>query len=241
MSLPQLFGNIRPGKPSRLDRDDVEESSLIVDAERHPRVALYAMYSTRWSLSSLSRYVGTWNHGYRRFGDEFEAALEGVDSRKPTVLSKALVENLPDPWMVIGRRFDEFTPDEQYWWSRCLSKDYEAFLPLILTSSVPDPALAEWAGYKLRYGGMWSKADDPDSWAKAVHCTVVERYGRTTVNTISKEPTLMAVTVADLLAIVESGVTPQQYAEAVKNRAWSMDGLRMYLTEGLPLEYALIL
>lgn len=199
------------------------------------------MYSERWSISSLSRYVSSWNAGYSRFGDEFEKALEGINTRKPTELSKALVENLPDPWMVIGRRFDEFTADEQYWWSRCLSKDYESFLPLLVHSSVPDPALAEWAGYKLRYGGMWSKADDPDSWARAVHCTVVERYGHTTVNTISKEPTLMAVTVADLIAIVEAGVTPQQYAEAVKNRSWTMNGLRMYLTEGMPLEYAMAL
>lgn len=241
MSLPKLFENIRPGKPSRRDQDAVEHSVSVVDGKRHPRVALYAMYSTRWSMDSLSRNVGAWNAGYRRFGDEFEAALAGVDSQKPTELAKALVANLPDPWMVIGRRFEEFTADEQHWWSRCLSKDYGSFLPLILRSSVPDPALADWVGYKLRYGGLYASADDLDSWARAVHCTIMERYGHTTVSTISREPTLAAVTVDDLLALVRAGVAPQQYAGAVKNRAWTMNGLRMYLTEGVPLEYAMAL
>lgn len=239
-----MFGNIRPGKPSASNQWNVDYSTNIVDASRHPRVYDYAFASERWSASTLTRYVGMWNAGYERFGDEFEAALatRTEKTQKPTELAKTLVDNLPDPWMLIGRRFEEFTPDEQYWWSRCLSKNYEDFMFLILRSSVPaDRALAEWPKYKLRHGGFFAKSDNPESWAKAVHTTVMERYGRTTVSTISREPLLEAITVTDLMSIIEAGVTPQQYADAVKGRSWTPQGLRLYLTEGMPMEYALSL
>lgn len=240
MSLNKLFGDIRPGSPSWRDRGTVDSSVDIVDADRHPQVAEYARNSARWSASTLSRNISMWNDGYRRFGDEFEAALRGARTRKPTELAAALVRNLPDPWMLIGRRFEEFTPDEQYWWFRCLSKDYGFFLPLILRCSVPDPAIAEWVGYKLRYAGHFAKPDDFESWAKAVHATIMERYGHTTVNTISRERLLETITHEALMSFVEAGVTPQQYADAVKHRNWTVDGLRMHLTEGIPLEYALV-
>lgn len=243
MSLPKLFENVRPGAPNRADRDNVPNSLDIIDAERHPLTYAYATYSDRWSASTLGRWVSLWNDGYQRFGDEFEAALatRTEKTQKPTELAKTLVTNLADPWMLIGHLFREFTPDEQYWWSRCLSKDYDNFLLLMLKTSVPDRRLADWVGYKLRYGSFYAKFDNPESWAKAIHVTVVERYGHTTVSTISREPLLEAVTIEFLTAIVDGGVTPEQYAAAVKGKTWSMNGLRMYLTEGIPMEYALAL
>lgn len=243
MSLPKLFGNVRPGLPPASERGTVMSSRDIIDYRRHPKVYEYVDYSIRWSASTLTRYVGLWNAGYQRFGDEFEAALQAHPERtqKPTELAAALVQNLADPWMVIGHRFEEFSADKQYWWSRCLSKDYEQFLPLLMKTDPPDRALAEWAGYKLRYGGYYAKATDPNSWAKAVHATVMERHGNTTVNTISREPLLDGMTVEDLMAFVESGVSPKRYARTVKAHRWTMAGLQMHLTQGIPLEYALVL
>lgn len=94
-----LFRNVIPQK----------DALALIDKERHPRVFKYAEASTEKNTSASTRRLKLWIEGYKRFGDVFEETLgtHGRRFRRALSLGRALEENLPDRWMLVGLRTSE--------------------------------------------------------------------------------------------------------------------------------------
>lgn len=82
-----------------------EKALRLIDRHRHPRLhAAVASIVVPDAEGLLNRgFPDAWIAGYRRFGDQFEEVFtEERIVRMPSDVTKALEQNLFDPWMVVG-------------------------------------------------------------------------------------------------------------------------------------------
>lgn len=94
-----VFRNVIPQK----------EALALIDKKRHPRVYKYAVASAEKDVGAADRRLSLWIDGYKRFGDVFEDTLNqhARRFRRALSLGRALEENLPDRWMLVGKLASE--------------------------------------------------------------------------------------------------------------------------------------
>lgn len=193
----RALAQVRPGA----------DGVLFIDRARHPHLYRYAVEARRVSVSSA-----LWKRAYLRYGDEMEQTLHGVvtQGQEYRTVTKALLEALPDPWMVVGTTAEELGPDFFVLWELLYTRD----LPqaLVLTGAkVPARAreLAAWADCRLSVPA-YPRASLPQF---SRHVTWENTFGRSLrfgrdEEAEASDPFMYAVTEADLYEFMDAGVRP---------------------------------
>lgn len=226
------FFNIRPGRNTGPNREPA-----VVDAERHPATAKYASASGHYSPTP--RMPGAWQLGYNRFGDDFEALLTGIDSLKPTVYAKTLLD-LDDLWKLVGLRWVELRPPEQLAWKSIRSESKGYALSSVVNRTTPQrfADLLAWTGEnRLTF---WHS----NSWGQAVYRTAATKAAeRSQGNSPKYNPVFDREdqSVEDLLWLADNGISPDELYAVTSGAKATVAQARVHFEENMPMEYVLAL
>jgi hypothetical protein len=220
------FFNVRPGTTGAR-----RQQPATIDEARHPALARYAVMSGTYSNSPA--LPGLWQNGYNRFGDEFEALVSDISSRKPTEYAKRLLQ-LDDLWKLVGLRWEELRPEEQLAWEHARSDSRSRALPHIARRTTPEryPELLAWSGVnriEFFHGRAWGEAIYGSAISKVAQGQQGHRFYYKSLMT---EPR-----VEDLLLLAEAGVTPAELYMVVSQYGLTVEQARIHFIEGIAPEY----
>jgi len=218
--MSEDFVMYRPGGPNR----------GAVDAVRHPRLAAYAYSARRFGDGGRVR-AAHWHKGYLRFGDEFENILAADDApqgRGPVAYAQYLEDNLDDRWKLVGLRFSELGPGTKAAWATSYSTTLTHLLEKLLAEA-PDDRYGEVIAWSLSGTGRRSVRHDMGGWVAPLF-----RPGP-----LAARIAAPAWSVADLLPLMDAGVSFVQVGEAMTLGLTKPSQAAAFLLHGIPPEYAL--
>lgn len=172
-------------------------------SHRHPRLSTYARVMSE--LMNQNQYHGgLFAAGYARFGDEMEAALRSLPTRRPKAVE--FVSALPDPWMMTGHLTEELSDEFFELWQKFRVPERENALGLLnlpLPSRVPE--LLKWMGkhrlstYPSFFDGD-AEGDDSRvrSWANTIGFSISSIEG------FARDRDRFSVTEADIYEMMDS-------------------------------------
>lgn len=208
-----LFPNYRP-KSAAL---------ALIQKERHPRVYRYAEAAVRSKLGTSAQRESLWIEGYQRFGDEFEAVFSAMAGRfnnvkRPARLHNELESQLPDPWMIVGRRYTELHPSVQYAWTVFRFNRGDV---IRLWLHEPKPPVDLEAIY------TWATDGQNFDW---------ERPEKTWTDRVTDD---LNMTLAEVRRLMGYGITRDEVKEFQKLGFRSFSQFSAHFEDGIPIEYIL--
>lgn len=209
-----LFPNYRP-KSAAL---------ALIQKERHPRVYRYAETAARSKLGISAQREDLWIQGYQRFGDEFEAVFAGLKGmfnriQRPARMHNELESELPDPWMLVGKRLTELHPGVQAAW-RLFHSHREDVVRLWLREPKPPADLEDIV--------LWARCDGYYDW---------EKPDKTWTDVLTKSMMDTRWNVAAIRQVMGYGLTHEEVDEYRRKGLKSPAQFAAHFEDGIPIEY----
>lgn len=167
---------------------------------RHPLLRKFA--DGQATSGGITRYSSFWEAGYKRFGDEMEAAVRSLPRTR--LKSVEFLMALPDPWMVTGRLSTEMDPNFFQVWNRLRKHDRTKLL-VLLDAPLPErmPELVEWVG-KTRWDFPPLYFSQNRVGNNSYHPTWTDIVGYNLLTEQSMESDCHTATEADLYELMDS-------------------------------------